>query len=94
MAKDTPFTVEATDKGYYGNLRRNPGDRFEIANEAAFSDAWMRRLEAPAPARKSKAKSDDGADVIAMAKELTGRDDITSVDEAEAIVKATDPNEI
>lgn len=36
--------VAATDKGYYGNLRREPGDQFYIECEEHFSENWMVRL--------------------------------------------------
>lgn len=38
--------VVATQKGYYGNVVREPGDVFTLADEDHFSTAWMD--EAPA----------------------------------------------
>lgn len=36
--------VIALVPGYYGHYRE-PGDEFEIANEQAFSDTWMEKLD-------------------------------------------------
>jgi len=36
--------VIAIAKGYHGQFRE-PGDEFEIANAAAFSDTWMERAD-------------------------------------------------
>lgn len=38
------IAVAATKPGYYGNRRRQPGERFTIENEKAFSKIWMERL--------------------------------------------------
>lgn len=38
--------VTATQKGYYGNVVREPGDVFTLADEDHFSDAWMKPVEA------------------------------------------------
>lgn len=38
--------VTATKKGYYGNVVREPGDVFTLADEDHFSDAWMKPVEA------------------------------------------------
>lgn len=38
--------VIATQKGYYGNVVREPGDVFTLADEAAFSGVWMQAIEA------------------------------------------------
>jgi len=43
------ITVEATQRGYYGNLRE-PGDRFDIVDKQAFSTKWMRRVSDKATA--------------------------------------------
>lgn len=36
--------VQATRQGYYGHFRE-PGDQFEIADEQAFHDSWMEKLD-------------------------------------------------
>lgn len=36
--------VIATRQGLYGHFRE-PGDEFEIADEQAFSDSWMEKLD-------------------------------------------------
>jgi hypothetical protein len=33
--------VTATKRGYYGNVVREPGDVFTLADEAMFSPVWM-----------------------------------------------------
>jgi hypothetical protein len=38
--------VIATQKGYYGNIVREAGDAFVLADEAAFTDVWMRKAGA------------------------------------------------
>ena len=41
--------VTATDRGYYGNGIKDPGDTFELADKKHFSDTWMvKGTEAPA----------------------------------------------
>ena len=37
------IAVEAIDKGFDG-IRRNPGDKFFIENEKAFSKNWMKKI--------------------------------------------------
>lgn len=37
--------VIATQKGYYGNVVREPGDVFTLADEAAFSEVWMEAVD-------------------------------------------------
>jgi hypothetical protein len=37
--------VTATQKGYYGNVVRDVGDEFVLAEKSAFSDAWMRAID-------------------------------------------------
>ncbi|MDR5772081.1 MULTISPECIES: hypothetical protein [unclassified Caballeronia] len=36
--------VIATRAGYYGSYRE-PGDEFEIADEQAFHDSWMEKID-------------------------------------------------
>ena len=36
-----PLMVVATEKGFYGNYRLNPGDVFQIKSGADFSRNWM-----------------------------------------------------
>ena len=38
--------VTATQKGYYGNVVREPGDVFTLADEAAFTASWMEAVYA------------------------------------------------
>lgn len=45
--------VVAIAKGYYGQFRE-PGDEFEVADEEAFHDSWMERLDGKA-AKRTKA---------------------------------------
>ena len=35
--------VEALDKGYYGNIRRNVGDKF-MCKSKLVSNVWMKRI--------------------------------------------------
>lgn len=46
--KDKPeskeIAVEAIEKGYYPNTRRNVGDKFFIASEKDFSKNWMKKI--------------------------------------------------
>ena len=42
-----PVRVQATQRGFYGNVQREPGDVFTIATAADFSARWMRRSNAP-----------------------------------------------
>ncbi len=37
------FAVEAIEKGYYGNIRRNPGDKF-MCTPKLFSKLWMKKI--------------------------------------------------
>lgn len=41
--------VTATERGYYGNIVREPGDTFVLADEAAFSSSWMRAIDEATP---------------------------------------------
>jgi hypothetical protein len=57
--------VRAVRLGYYDNLRRRPGDEFEIKSEKEFSDAhrgkmpgWMEKVVgAPVKSAETKPKS-------------------------------------
>lgn len=41
--------VTATDRGFYGNGIKDPGDTFELTDKKHFSDTWMvKGMEAPA----------------------------------------------
>lgn len=95
--------VRATLRGYYGGKVREPGDRFEIKSAAEFSKSWMEKA-APDPLDHDGDGKKGGslpsgkpkaAERIAMARELTGRDDITTAKEADEILAAaeaeTDP---
>lgn len=44
LPEQKPFTVRATQLGYYGQLREE-GDTFEISGEEAFSDQWMQKVD-------------------------------------------------
>lgn len=46
--------VKATQRGYYGQLRE-PGEAFEIANKADFSEVWMVKVEADKPGKSEPA---------------------------------------
>jgi hypothetical protein len=49
--------VEAKQLGYFGHVRRRPGDRFEIESEQQFSHKWMIKVDgsvASAPAQSKK----------------------------------------
>ena len=85
--------VRATQRGYYGGIIRDDGDVFTIAAEGDLG-SWMEPLSpldhdkdgtkgGSLPSGKPKA-----ADRIAMARDLTGRDDITTAKEADAILDA------
>lgn len=43
--------VQAKAIGYYDDVIRRVGDVFDIADEAAFSDKWMRRVSPRTPER-------------------------------------------
>jgi len=43
--KDDPIKVRAIRMGYYDHIRRREGDVFVIANEQAFSDKWMEKVD-------------------------------------------------
>lgn len=84
--------VQATQRGYFGNIIREPGDVFEVPADAMGS--WMETIDpldhdgdgkkgGSLPSGKPKA-----ADRIAIARDLTGRDDITTAKEADAIIEA------
>lgn len=38
------IAVEAIEKGWYDNTRKNPGDKFFIENEKSFSKNWMKKI--------------------------------------------------
>lgn len=42
--KSKLIAVKAIEKGFYDNVRRNPGDKFEIKSEKHFSQNWMEKL--------------------------------------------------
>lgn len=43
-AKSKMIAVEAIEKGWYDNARKNPGDKFHIKSEKEFSKNWMIKL--------------------------------------------------
>ena len=45
--------VIATVPGYYGHFRE-PGDKFEIADEQAFHGSWMERDDGKTAAKRAK----------------------------------------
>lgn len=88
--------VCATRRGYYGGKVREEGEKFSLAKREDFG-SWMEKVGAADPLDHD----DDGkkggslpsskptaADRIAQAKELTGRDDIKTAKEADAILAA------
>lgn len=46
---DDAIRVQAKAQGYYGDILRRVGDVFDIADETAFSDKWMRRVPDDTP---------------------------------------------
>lgn len=38
------IAVEAIEKGFYDNSRKNPGDKFFIKEEKHFSKNWMKKI--------------------------------------------------
>jgi len=42
--KSKVIPVQAIEKGFYDNIRRNEGDKFEIKSEKEFSKNWMIKL--------------------------------------------------
>jgi hypothetical protein len=40
-----PIKVRATQLGYYGDMRRRPGDVFSIQRESEFSHKWMEKVD-------------------------------------------------
>lgn len=44
-----PIKVMATQLGYYGDMRRRPGDVFSIQSEREFSKRWMERVDPRTP---------------------------------------------
>lgn len=38
------IAVKAIEKGFYGNSRKNPGDKFFIEEEKHFSKNWMEKI--------------------------------------------------
>lgn len=38
------IAVEAIEKGFIDNSRKNPGDKFFISSEKAFSKNWMKKI--------------------------------------------------
>lgn len=93
--------VRATQRGYYGGMIREPGTKdaeFALVNpKHDFASSWMEKVGATDPLDHDGDGKKGGsvpagkpkpADRIAMAKELTGRDDITTAKEADAILAA------
>lgn len=39
--------VRATQRGYYGRMRREEGDEFVLADKADFSKNWMEAVDDP-----------------------------------------------
>lgn len=89
--------VRATQRGYYGGMIREGGDVFALARPEDFGKSWMEQAGAADPldhdgdGKKGgslPAGKPTAADRIAQAKELTGRDDIKTAKEADAILAA------
>lgn len=51
--------VVATKRGYYNGLRE-PGDLFDIADEKAFSEKWMRKATKEEVKEAEKAHQEEG----------------------------------
>jgi hypothetical protein len=43
------MNVRATKKGYYGDIRRHPGDVFSLSSEKHFSTNWMETVDEITP---------------------------------------------
>lgn len=94
--------VRATQRGYYGGMIREEGAKFSLAQPEDFSKSWMEKTGAADPldhdgdGKKGgslPAGKPTAAERIALAKELTGRDDIKTAKEADAILAAAgDPD--
>jgi len=90
------IAVTAKERGYFGGKVREPGEGFHIASEDQFSKAWMTRGgNTAAPVQPDADPEPDAApkklsakERIAAAKELTGRTDIATAKEADAILAA------
>jgi len=57
------ISVVAKANGYYGGKIREPGEKFEIADDEAFSDVWMQRekeAEVPIAMRHVNTGGTDG----------------------------------
>ena len=89
-----PFLVVASAVGYFAGKLQQPGDRFEVPDDGAFSKTWMERLgdgEASAalpivpvapPASEPIAIPSDWKVMhwkkrVALAKSISGQDDVT-----------------
>lgn len=93
--------VRATARGYYGGMIREPGTKdaeFSLTDpKADFASSWMEKIGKSDPLDHDSDGKKGGsmpsgkpsaAERIAQAKELTGRDDITTAKEADAILAA------
>lgn len=87
--------VTATQRGYYGSMIREAGDVFALSAPDDFSGVWMEKVGKPDPLDHDSDGKKGGslpsgklkaAERIAMAKELTGRDDITTAKEADELL--------
>lgn len=48
--------VRATRTGFYNEVRRRPGDVFQLSNTSHFSKAWMEPVHNAAPERATTAQ--------------------------------------
>jgi hypothetical protein len=88
--------VIATRRGFYGGKVREEGEKFSIAKREDLG-SWMDKVGAADPLDHDEDGKKGGsvpsgkpsaAERIAQAKELTGRDDIKTAKEADAILAA------
>lgn len=63
MAGDNPRRVRATQRGYYLDLIRRPGDVFDLALPSDFSSRWMVDVDRTTPLQSSSAQSAIDAEV-------------------------------
>jgi hypothetical protein len=61
--------VIATQKGFFGKKRRNPGDIFVLSNEKEFSKVWMKTVdEAKAPKAEESEASEPAPEAAPESK--------------------------
>lgn len=56
-----PVAVRAIERGFFGGKLRDPGEQFQLADEAQFSEVWMEKVKPGAKAKKPESDDGDGA---------------------------------